>query len=141
MQVGHRLACIRAIVKDKAVTGLVESKLSRNFRRLQQKMTQNLMVGRCRFGDARDGLFRNDQNVRWRLGSDVPEGNDKFILVNDLRGDFARDDFFKQGLAHSWGEFNRETGTTRKIKNHSTNSAQESPAVSCRRVRRRNSTI
>jgi hypothetical protein len=32
---------------------------------------------------------------------DVADGEDEVVFKHDLRGDFARDDFFKQGFAHN----------------------------------------
>ena len=101
MQVRHGLAGIRAVVEHEAKTILLEAKLLRDRGGFEHQMAEHLVILRRRFGDARDGFLRNQQNVRRRLWVDVAKGDDEVVFINDLRRDFARDDFFKQGLVHT----------------------------------------
>ena len=54
------------------------------------------MILRLRFGNARDGFLRDDENVRGSLRVNVVEGQYEVVLVNDVRGYFAGNNFFEQ---------------------------------------------
>ncbi len=54
------------------------------------------MILRLRFGNARDGFLRDDENVLGRLRVDVIEGENKVVLVNDLCRNFASNDFLEE---------------------------------------------
>src|SRR6266498_2119922 len=90
-------------------------------------MPQNFMVFRFRFGNARNGFLRNNQNVNRRLRFDVVKGENEVIFVNDLRRNFPGCNFFKKSFAH------RQTS-------HETSNEQES-FVSAWTQLRRNSRI
>jgi hypothetical protein len=44
-------------------------------------------------GQSRDFSPRNDQDVSWSDGCNIPKRNHKLVLVDDLTGNFAVDDF------------------------------------------------
>src|SRR5256885_13645756 len=79
-------------------------------------MAEDLMIFRLGFGDARDGLFRNDQNVGRRLGLHITESQHQVVLVFDRGWDFASDDLFEQGFAHgveTWCEKRKRSNESR----------------------------
>ena len=97
VQVWDGLGGVRAIVNDETETPR-ETEFFCHRARGEEQMAEHGLVGRRGFADARDGLFRNDQEVNGRLRLDVVEDDAEFILVLDLRGDFAVDDFLEEGL-------------------------------------------
>ena len=104
MQVRHGFATVCPVVEDETIAGLFEAQFLRDFSSLEQQMTERLMIGGRGLGDARDGFLRNDQDVSRCFGRDVVERDHEVVFINDLRRDFARDDFFKQGFAHGWDD-------------------------------------
>ena len=100
MQVRHGFAAVCPVVEDETIAGLFEPQLLGDFSSLEQQMTERLMIVRRGFGDARDGFLGDDQDMRRCFGCDVVERDHEVVLINDLRRDFARDDFFKEGFAH-----------------------------------------
>jgi hypothetical protein len=143
VQVRDGFATIRAVVDDEPVAAGFQPDFFRDLGGFQQEMTEQLVVCGGSFSEARDGLLGNDENMRRRLGRDVTEGEDQVVFINDLRRDFAGDDFLEDGFAH--GEIILTTKYTNhtkpEAKNHSTSKAQGEPDVSLLKVRRRNSTI
>ena len=63
-------------------------KLLRYFRGFDQQMPQHLVIIRMRFGDARNRLLGNDQDVNRRLRFDVVKGDDLFVFINNIRREF-----------------------------------------------------
>ena len=47
-------------------------------------------------------FFGTIKRMRRRLRIDVAESEHQIVFINDLGRDFAGDDFFKKGLAHSF---------------------------------------
>ena len=103
MQVGHSFAGVGSVVEHKSEAILIEAKLFGDLGGLEQQMSENLVVGGLSFGDARDGLFRDDQDVSGGLGFDVPEGDDFVVFVENGGRNFAGDDLLKQCFAHDAG--------------------------------------
>ena len=54
------------------------------------------MILRISFGNAWDGFLRDYENVRGSLRVNVVEGQYEVILVNNICGDFAGNNFFEQ---------------------------------------------
>ena len=102
MQMRDGLATVCPIVEHETIAGLFESHLLRDFSGLEQQMAERLMISGRGFCDARDGFLGDDKNVRRRFGCDVLERDHEVVFINDLRRDFARDDFFKQCFTHGW---------------------------------------
>ena len=100
MQMRHGLATVSTVIEDETIAGLFESQLVSDLSGFEQQMAECLMIGCRRFSDARDGFLGDDENVRGRFGCDVFERDHEIVFINDLSRNFARDDFFKQGLAH-----------------------------------------
>ena len=95
MKVGHRLSAIAAIVDHQPIAVLLQAQLRGDFGGLQQKMPEQRLVSRASLRDAGNGLFRHDERVNRRLRIDVAERQHDVVLVNNLRRNLARDDFFK----------------------------------------------
>ena len=100
MQMRNGFAGVRAVVEDEPVAAGFQAKFFRYFSGLQQKMAQDLMIFTFCFAETGDRLFGNDENVRWSLRIDVAKGDDLGVLENNVRRDFAGDDFFKESFAH-----------------------------------------
>jgi hypothetical protein len=101
MYVRHRFAGVGAVVEYEPEAVLRQAQLPRNFGGFQQQMTEQGLVFRTRFGNTRDGLLRDQKDVRRRLRGDVMEGDDRVVLINNPGRNFTRDDFLEQGLAHN----------------------------------------
>ena len=95
MKMRHAFASIRAAVDDDTVTALLDSELLREFTGNEQKFPQDLLIrfGGC--GEAWDDFLGHNQNVDWCLRIYVFKRDGVVILPNDLRRDFARDNFLK----------------------------------------------
>ena len=50
--------------------------------------------------DRRNVFPRNNQNVSWRLGVNVAEGQSSIRLMDDVRRYFSRDNFAEQTVDH-----------------------------------------
>ena len=110
VQVRDGFAGVRAVVEDEAVA-VFEAELFGDFCGFQEQMSEDGVVCRFCFSDARDGLLRYDENMDRCLGFDVVESDDPVVLVNDGGRDFACYNFFKQRFTHvqypgaKWWEF------------------------------------
>lgn len=104
MQMRHGFATVGAIVNYQPVTFLFQSELLRDLRSFEQQMSQQLMVIRRRFRDARNGFARHKHDMSGRLRINVAKRDHQIILVNNGGGYFARGNFFKQGFAHGAGK-------------------------------------
>lgn len=95
-------AGVRTLVHDEA-EAVREMEFFRDGAGDEEEMAEDcLIVGRG-FADARYHLFGDDQEMDGRLWLDVVEDDAVFILVLELGGDFARDDFFEEGFGHGGG--------------------------------------
>ena len=100
MKMRNRFPGVRAIVENESKPCLIEAELPGDLAGFEQQMTENLVVFRLCLRDAWNGLLGHQQNVRGGLGLDVPKGEHLVVLKNDGGGNFPRDNFLKQGLAH-----------------------------------------
>ena len=100
MQMRHSFAGVRTVVENQPKTTLFEAEFVCHLTRLEHQVAEDLVIARSCLGDAGNGFLGNQQYVRGRLRFDVAKGDDEIVFVNNLRGDFARDDFLEQGLAH-----------------------------------------
>ena len=103
MQVRHGFAGVGTVVEDETVAAFFQAEFLRDFGGFEQQMAEGLMIFGAGFGEARTWFLGNDQNVRRRLRLDVAEGDDQVVFEDDVRRDFAGDDFFKQSFAHADG--------------------------------------
>lgn len=98
MQVGDFFASVRAVVDDGAESGFSKTFLLGNFTRCEEKVAERgLIIGFC-FRDPHDEFLWYDQQVNGRLRIDVPEAQAELILIDDVCGDFAVDDFLEKCL-------------------------------------------
>lgn len=67
-----------------------------------EEMAELGFVGGRGFADARNHFFRNDQQVHGSLRLDVVDDDAAVVLVLNLRGDLAVDDFLEEGFGHEW---------------------------------------
>ncbi len=100
MQVRHGFSGVGPIIEDEPEPILREAELFGDFGCFEQEVSEDLVVSRLSFGDARDGFFGDDQDVSGRLGFDVAERDDFVIFVDDGSGDLAGNDLLEQCLAH-----------------------------------------
>jgi len=102
MQMRHGLAAIPAVVEDDAVAGFVETQFTGHRGGLEQQVAEQLLVFGPGVGQAGDVFLGNDEDMGWRFGIDVAEGQDQVIFEDDIGRDFAGDDFLEYILAHNW---------------------------------------
>lgn len=102
MQVRHRFAGVPAIVEHEAETILCQAQFPGNFGGLQQQVTEQGLVFRPHFGNARNGFLRDQEDMRGRLRGDVVEGDDQVVLIDNPGRDFTSNNFLEQGLAHKF---------------------------------------
>jgi hypothetical protein len=98
--VRHALAAILAVVDDQPVAAFVQPQFAGNLSGFEQEMTEKRLIFGFGLGNARDGLFGNDQNMLRRLGVNVANREYQIIFVNNGRVNFPRDDFLKKCFAH-----------------------------------------
>ena len=102
MQVRHRFASVGAVVDDQSIAAFFQPQPRRDVAGFEQQMAKHTMVFRGRFGDTGNRFLRHKQHMHRGLRFDVAECQQQIVLVNNVGRDFARDDFFKEGLAHSY---------------------------------------
>ena len=103
MEVEDGLSGAGADVEDGAVA-LLEVALAGDVGGGEVAAADEFSVGGFGFFQTGKMFFGNDQNVRGGLRVDVFEGEDVFVLVNFLRGDFAAEDAAEEavGISHVW---------------------------------------
>lgn len=99
MKMRNRLARSAAVVENEAVAR-VEFFFLGDGSGCEEKVAQEIAVFGPSRVHTRDGFEGNDENVRGRLRVDIADGDAEVVFVNDLRGDFAFDDFGKKGVSH-----------------------------------------
>ena len=65
----NRFPAVRPIINYQPITRFGKSQFSRHFRRFKKQMPKHLMILRRRFGNPRDALLRNNQDVNRRFVS------------------------------------------------------------------------
>lgn len=74
VQMIHRLGAILTVVDHNAIT-IVQTQFRGHFLADNQQMAEQSFIFFGGFRQLRDRLFRNDQKMRWRLSTDIVEGN------------------------------------------------------------------
>lgn len=116
-------ARVGAVVDDDAKAG-GEVEFSRDPAGGGEQVAEQRFVAGGGFGDARDELFRDDEQMDRRLRLDIVEDDTVFVLEFDFRGDFAVDDFLKDGLGHDLF-YRRNGGNGERSIGSSQNQARE----------------
>ena len=99
VKVRDGLAGVRAVVDDDA-EAVREVEFLRDDPGGHEKVAEEGLVFGCGFADARYQFFRDDQKVRGSLRLDIVENDAALVLVFDLGGNFAIDDFLEDGFGH-----------------------------------------
>ena len=85
VQVRHGFAAVRAVVDDEPVAAFFQADDIRDLGGLEQQMAEQFPVAGGCLSHARDHFFGDDQNVRWRLGIDVVEGEHGIVFIDNRR--------------------------------------------------------
>lgn len=96
MEVWDGLAAVCAVVDDGAEAVWLKALFAGNFPDGEEEMPEEGVIFLGGGAEARDGFFRDEKQVGGCLGGNVAEAEALFVLVNDVCGDFAGDDFFEQ---------------------------------------------
>lgn len=100
MQMRHAFTAIATVIDNKSET-ILQSQLTRNLCGRQEEMTEQRLVIGTGLADARDGLTRDDQDVRRCLWCDIAESDAVRVLVQERRGDLPVGDALEEGLGHT----------------------------------------
>ena len=100
VKVRDGFAAIRAVINDEAVAGFIELALASDPLGGYEKMSEEGMILGGDGTMAGVMFFWNDKNVDGCLGGEITEGEDVFILVENIGGEFAVDDAFEDGFGH-----------------------------------------
>jgi len=106
VQMRHRFARVRTVVDHNTKTGS-QVQLRREEGGHRKEVSDHCFVARCKRGDSWNQFFRYNQQVDGCLRVDVVEHNASIVLVFDLCGNLAVDDFLEDRFGHekfcSWG--------------------------------------
>lgn len=106
MKMWNGLSAVRTVV-DHDPVAFGEVQLFRGCGGDKEKVAEQGLIGRGRFGEARNVFFRYDQQMHRCLRLNVVKDHTEIVLVLDLGGDFAIDDFLKNGFRHEKNCLNR----------------------------------
>ena len=93
----HRLAGLRPAIDHEPIAGLQSILTSKTIRKLHQA-THQLRMRFGKIGHGGNMVGRDDEEVGWRLGVDVFEGQHPFTFCHDVRGKGALDDTAEEAL-------------------------------------------
>ncbi len=97
VKVRDRLAAIGPVIDDKPESGIRNTFRSRDPSRRDEQVAEKFGVCGNRFRHARNHPLGDNQNMNRRLGRNIAECNTKPVLMDDVRRNFAGDDFLKDG--------------------------------------------
>src|SRR5665213_2361755 len=92
---------VAPVVNDHPIAGFLQPRFFGDLGRLEEQMAQNFVVLRLRFGEPWNVLLGNNQEMMGGLRIAVAKGQDEIIFVNDVRRDFARNNFLEDIPAHT----------------------------------------
>lgn len=101
MQVRHRLARIRAMIDDQAVSRCRHAEIVPEACGDNEQMAQHLLMRRIDIGDRRDRLDRHDEEMHGCLWLNVSKGDAELIAIDDVRRYVARDNPAEEGRLFS----------------------------------------
>ncbi len=102
MEVEHGLTRSRSVV-DRQTERVAAAHLLGDLAGGQHQVPQQYLIIRFGVAQAWNDFARYQQHVYRRTGVDVLERYAVFILVDDVRGQFAGDYFLEQGFLHDDG--------------------------------------
>ncbi len=100
MEMWNGFACVAAVVDDHAIAVFSQAFFASDFSDLDHEVAEEFLIVRLRFTNAGDWFLGNDQDMGRGLGIGVVKGEGGFVIVDDIRLQFARNDSFEDGLAH-----------------------------------------
>ena len=112
----HGLSGAAAVIDDHAIAVGIETFFLCDFFRGQEKMPDEVLVGRGRAVDLGDVLPGNDEDVDGRLGTDVLEGGHELVLVHDIGRDLSLDDLTEDAVRIADHSFFSSPGPEKPLK-------------------------
>jgi hypothetical protein len=100
MDVKDRLPRFTIAVEERAVAALVKTTLARDGPGAASHLADQGIISRRELIQRGDVPARQDQGVQRRLWVDILNDDDPFVLVENGRGDLARDDLAEQTVSH-----------------------------------------
>lgn len=100
MDVKYRLPRFTIAVEDRAIAALMKTTLARDCPCAASHLPDQGIISRRELIQRGDVLARQDQGVQRCLRVDVLNDDHTFVLVENGRGDLARDDFAEQTVSH-----------------------------------------
>ena len=98
MQVGDAFAAVATVVDHEPVAGLGDAEFFCERSGGEEEVAKGGLVGSRGFADARDELLRDDEYVHRCLRMDVVNGDTEIVLVRELGGNLAVDNFLEESL-------------------------------------------
>lgn len=99
MEMRDALTRVATVVDHDAIAAFKHAQFRRDLAGREQHRTEQFRMLRTRVCETRDALPGHDENMDRSLGMNVMKGDKLIRLVNDICGDFASGDFFKNGHA------------------------------------------
>lgn len=100
MNMEYGLAGTLVAVEYQAVTVFIDAFISSDLPGDKRHLARYCYILVLEVINCRNMLLRYDQNMRWSLWIDIPEGNDVSVLVNLVAGNFTIPDLAKQAIRH-----------------------------------------
>ena len=101
MNMEYGLAGTLVAVEYQAVTVFIDAFISSDLPGDKRHLARYCYVLVLEVINCRNMLLRYDQNMRWRLWIDVPEGNDVIVLIHLVAGNLTVSDLAKQAIGHA----------------------------------------
>lgn len=101
VQVRHLLPRVLAIVDHQPIAQFGQPQLCGDGRCFYEQMAQHGMVCCFRILQLANGFTGNDQHMSGGHGLNVHEGDNVFVLIDDVGGNLAGYDAFEDGFAHT----------------------------------------
>src|SRR4051812_6614067 len=99
VQMRDGFARIRTVVHNEPEAAAEGKFFGKDPRREEEMADDELIIGRCGFNPG-NWFFGNEQKVHRRLRLNIMNDDAELVFVFDLRGNFASNDSFENGLSH-----------------------------------------
>ena len=100
MDVKDFLARVGPTVQDEPISGLVDPRFLSEPGGHPDHAAKRRFVLFGHVGDGRNRLVGDDENVRGRLGLDIPERRHQLVLIDEIGGNFPADDLREDRVRH-----------------------------------------